>query len=681
MQSGLALFAAIGAVVLTIGLSVQQNRVNERLRISIDSGLTEGLEDRLARVGARLDGLKARLDGMPVPLVQKDLDTALDAQQKDFIEDISAVRKKFEDSDVELRKVLEDRFAANGARLDGLKARLDGMPVPLVQKDLDTALDAQQKDFIEYISAVQKKFEDSDVDLWKALEDRFAANGARLDGLKARLDGMPVPLVQKDLDTALDAQQKDFIEDISAVRKKFEDSDAELRKVLEDRFAANGARLDGLDSRLDGMPVPLVQKDLDTALDAQQKDFIEDISAVRKKFEDSDAELRKVLEDRIAANGARLDGMRVPLVQKDLDTALDAQQKDISAVQKKFEDSNVDLWKALEDRFAANGARLDGLESRLDGMPVPLVQKDLDTALDAQQKDFIEDISAVRKKFEDSDAELRKVLEDRFAANGARLDGLESRLDGMPVPLVQKDLDTALDAQQKDFIEDISAVRKKFEDSNVDLWKALEDRFAANGARLDGLKARLDGMPVPLVQKDLDTALDAQQKDFIEDISAVRKKFEDSNVDLWKALEGRFAANGARLDGLEARKSELNIDQLQKIGDVYFESGKFKLTSSAQKSLKSLMDDFRGTELVLVGSADSVGGEFYNATLSLLRATSVQRELEAVPDGAFSFVSVDGVGELGAPIETLDGTAEKQNRRVRIFSIEGSRAERNGEGP
>ena len=611
MQSGLALFAAIGAVVLTIGLSVQQNRVNERLRISIDSGLTEGLEDRLARVGARLDGLKARLDGMRVPLVQKDLDTALDAQQKDFIEDISAVRKKFEDSDVELRKVLEDRFAANGARLDGLKARLDGMPVPLVQKDLDTALDAQQKDFIEDISAAQKKFEDSDVDLWKALEDRFAANGARLDG-------MPVPLVQKDLDTALDAQQKDFIEDISAVRKKFEDSDAELRKVLEDRFAANGARLDGLDSRLDGMPVPLVQKDLDTALDAQQKDFIEDISAAQKKFEDSDAELRKV----------------------------------------------------LEDRFAANGARLDGLDSRLDGMPVPLVQKDLDTALDAQQKDFIEDISAVRKKFEDSDAELRKVLEDRIAANGARL-------DGMRVPLVQKDLDTALDAQQKD----ISAVQKKFEDSNVDLWKALEDRFAANGARLDGLDSRLDGMRVPLVQKDLDTALDAQQKDFIEDISAVRKKFEDSDVDLWKALEGRFAANGARLDGLEARKSELNIDQLQKIGDVYFESGKFKLTSSAQKSLKSLMDDFRGTELVLVGSADSVGGEFYNATLSLLRATSVQRELEAVPDGAFSFVSVDGVGELGAPIETLDGTAEKQNRRVRIFSIEGSRAERNGEGP
>ena len=245
-----------------------------------------------------------------------------------------------------------------------------------------------------------------------------------------------------------------------------------------------------------------------------------------------------------------------------------------------------------------------------------------------------------------------------------------SRPDGMRVPLVQKDLDTALDAQQKDIIEDISAVQKKFEDSNVDLWKALEDRFAANGARLDGLEARLDGMRVPLVQKDLDTALDAQQKDIIEDISAVQKKFEDSDVDLWKALEDRFAANGARLDGLEARKSELNIDQLQKIGDVYFESGKFKLTSSAQKSLKSLMDDFRGAELVLVGSADSVGGEFYNAILSLLRATSVQRELEAVPDGAFSFVSVDGVGELGAPIETLDGTAEKQNRRVRIFSID-----------
>ncbi|MGH1355267.1 MAG: hypothetical protein ACRBBS_09330, partial [Thalassovita sp.] len=113
----------------------------------------------------------------------------------------------------------------------------------------------------------------------------------------------------------------------------------------------------------------------------------------------------------------------------------------------------------------------------------------------------------------------------------------------------------------------------------------------------------------------------------------------------------------------------LSVDQLEKVGEVFFESGEFRISSSEYERLKNQMANFDGAELVLVGSADRVGGEFFNATLSLLRATSVQRELETLLNQQISFVSVDGVGELGAPVKTSDGTPEDLNRWVGIFAV------------
>ena len=113
----------------------------------------------------------------------------------------------------------------------------------------------------------------------------------------------------------------------------------------------------------------------------------------------------------------------------------------------------------------------------------------------------------------------------------------------------------------------------------------------------------------------------------------------------------------------------LSLDQLEKVGEVFFESGEFSISSSEYERLKNQMANFDGSELVLVGSADRVGGEFFNATLSLLRATSVPRELETLLDQQISFVSVEGVGELGAPVKTSDGTPEELNRWVGIFAV------------
>ena len=618
MRSGLVLLVAIAAVALSVVLGILQRQVNERLRVDLTAieerlegsgaDLREGLEERFATIGTRLDGLSARLDGLPALIALENFDGALDALQND----LTAIEEKLEGGDADLREGLEERFATIATRLDGLdglNARLDGLPASIAPEDFDAALDALQNN----LTAIEEKLEGGDADLREGLEERLAAIGTRLDGLdglKARLDGLPASTAPEDFDTALDALQNN----LTAIEEKLEGGDADLREGLEERLAAIGTRLDGLDglkARLDGLPASTAE-DFDTALDALQNN----LTAIEEKLEGGDADLREGLEERLAAIGTRLDG-------------------------------------------------LDGLKARLDGLPASTALENFDTALDTLQND----LTVIEEKLEGGDADLREGLEKRLAAIGTRLDGHEARLDGLSASTALEDFDNALATLQND----LTAIEGEFEGGDAGLRQGLEERFATIGTRLDLLEARLDGLPASTALENFDSALNALQND----LTAIRERLESGGVDLRDGLEEKFVTIGTRLDRLEARQNSsasaiarLSINQLRRVGEVFFESGEFRLTSSEQERLKTQIADFKGSELVLVGSADTVGGEFYNATLSLLRATSVQQELEALLDRPINFVSVDGVGELGAPILTLDGIPEDQNRWVGIFAID-----------
>ena len=557
MRSGLVLLVAIAAVALSVVLSILQRQVNERLRV-----------------------------------------------------DLTAIEERLEGSGADLREGLEERFATIGTRLGGLSARLDGLPALIALENFDSALDALQND----LTAIEEKLEGGDADLREGLEERFATIATRLDGLdglNARLDGLPASIAPEDFDAALDALQNN----LKAIEDKLEGGDADLREGLEERLAAIGTRLDGLDglnSRLDGLPASIAPEDFDAALDALQNN----LKAIEEKLEGGDADLREGLEERLAAIGTRLDG-------------------------------------------------LDGLKARLDGLPASTALENFDTALDTLQID----LTVIEEKLEGGDADLREGLEKRLAAIGTRLDGHEARLDGLSASTALEDFDNALATLQND----LTAIVEEIEGGDAGLRQGLEERFATIGTRLDLLEARLDGLPASTALENFDSALNALQND----LTAIRERLESGGVDMRDGLEEKFVTIGTRLDRLEARQNSsasaiarLSINQLRRVGEVFFESGEFRLTSSEQERLKTQIADFKGSELVLVGSADTVGGEFYNATLSLLRATSVQQELEALLDRPINFVSVDGVGELGAPIQTLDGIPEDQNRWVGIFAID-----------
>ena len=608
MQFNLALLAAMAAVVLSVGLNILQGQESERLRIDITAKqekLEGSVTDLREGLEKRFAAFGARLDELPPSIPLEDFDTELGALRND----LTAKQEKLEGSVTDLREGLEKGFAAFGARLDEL-------PPSIPLEDFDTELGTLRND----LTAKQEKLEGSVTDLREGLEKRFAAFGARLDEL-------PPSIPLEDFDTELGALRND----LTAKQEKLEGSVTDLREGLEKRFAAFGVRLDEL-------PPSIPLEDFDTELGTLRND----LTAKQEKLEGSVTDLREGLEKRFAAFGARLDELPPSIPLEDFDTELGTLRNDLTAKQEKLEGSVTDLREGLEKRFAAFGARLDEL-------PPSIPLEDFDTELGTLRND----LTAKQEKLEGSVTDLREGLEKRFAAFGARLDEL-------PPSIPLEDFDTELGTLRND----LTAKQEKLEGSVTDLREGLEKRFAAFGARLDEL-------PPSIPLEDFNTELGALRND----LTAKQEKLEGSVTDLREGLEKRFAAFGARLDWPDGSPDSspspedgLSVDDLQKIGDVYFENGKFRLTSSEQERLKRLVADFDGSEFVLIGSADSVGDEFYNATLSLLRATSVQRELEALLDGTIKFVSIDGVGELGAPVKTLDGTAEKQNRRVRIFS-------------
>lgn len=152
-------------------------------------------------------------------------------------------------------------------------------------------------------------------------------------------------------------------------------------------------------------------------------------------------------------------------------------------------------------------------------------------------------------------------------------------------------------------------------------------------------------------------------------------------------------AAGAAIGGIMDAQAEDLQDKLpnarvERIGEgitVTFDSGilfdvnSSTLRSAAQQNLRDLvasLEDYEGTDVLIVGHTDSTGEEAYNQALSERRADAARNFLVGAglePDR----VTAMGRGEL-EPIATNDTAAGRQdNRRVEvaIFASEEMQAE------
>jgi outer membrane protein OmpA-like peptidoglycan-associated protein len=117
------------------------------------------------------------------------------------------------------------------------------------------------------------------------------------------------------------------------------------------------------------------------------------------------------------------------------------------------------------------------------------------------------------------------------------------------------------------------------------------------------------------------------------------------------------AALFATLPGSEASARQSFI--------IFFDHGEARISKSAAAILDNAAQatrNWRGT-LLLSGHADRSGTPDYNLRLSCGRAAAVRDYLKARIDPAFQ-IAIEGWGEQRGLVETQDGIAEPQNRRV-----------------
>jgi hypothetical protein len=101
---------------------------------------------------------------------------------------------------------------------------------------------------------------------------------------------------------------------------------------------------------------------------------------------------------------------------------------------------------------------------------------------------------------------------------------------------------------------------------------------------------------------------------------------------------------------------------------VFFDMGSSTLSAQAQGTVQQAAAAFKsrgGARITATGHTDTVGSDQFNMVLSLRRANSVKASLvtNGVPADAIATV---GRGEQGLLVQTGDGVAEPQNRRVEI---------------
>ena len=102
---------------------------------------------------------------------------------------------------------------------------------------------------------------------------------------------------------------------------------------------------------------------------------------------------------------------------------------------------------------------------------------------------------------------------------------------------------------------------------------------------------------------------------------------------------------------------------------LYFVEGTTELVSSSRPELDRIKADFAArpaAEVQVTGHTDTVGGEEDNDRLSLARAREVMGVLiaEGFPEDAMSAV---GRGERSLAVQTGDGVAKVENRRVEVI--------------
>lgn len=178
-----------------------------------------------------------------------------------------------------------------------------------------------------------------------------------------------------------------------------------------------------------------------------------------------------------------------------------------------------------------------------------------------------------------------------------------------------------------------------------------------------GSAALLNGLPVTVKTLQWSDGLLASQ------ISFRNGDLKTANM-IRTGTEEQFAQQTAATEALRGRMGDIDKYNIKSTSNVYFDTGKWALSSAAKSELCATAAQADATEnalMLVVGYTDSVGDEDYNQTLSEKRANSVINYLQqACRWKPYRMLTPTGMAESDplASNDTEEGKA--QNRRVSV---------------
>ncbi|MDE2561527.1 MAG: OmpA family protein [Sphingomonadales bacterium] len=139
----------------------------------------------------------------------------------------------------------------------------------------------------------------------------------------------------------------------------------------------------------------------------------------------------------------------------------------------------------------------------------------------------------------------------------------------------------------------------------------------------------------------------------------------------------RFAEQGAAIDrnaaateALRGRLGDIDKYNVKDTANVYFDTGKWNLSSKAQEDLcaeAAKADAMDNALLLVVGYTDSVGGQDYNQMLSEKRAGRVVNYLQqACHWKPYRMLTPTGMAEADPTADNSTAQGRAQNRRVSV---------------
>ena len=185
-----------------------------------------------------------------------------------------------------------------------------------------------------------------------------------------------------------------------------------------------------------------------------------------------------------------------------------------------------------------------------------------------------------------------------------------------------------------------------------------------------GADALLNGLPVTVKTVQWGGGLVASQIKFKNDDLETATMIRSGTEQRFGEQGAAIVQNAAATEALRGRMGDIDQYNLKSTTNVYFDTGKAVLSTQARNDLCATAAEAEAMEnalILVVGYADSTGGQEFNQQLSERRAGSVVNYLQqACGWKPFRMLTPTGMAEADplASNETAEGRA--QNRRVSV---------------